>query len=203
MAGPQSRGVREGEGNRKDAREGTRGLGPRPRRRRSGEAAGVAGRGAGNARREPARQGRAVRRGRCVGRRASPLPAAQRMREPPESRWGTPAQSFQRPRSHRPSAIRSGQGPGARSAPSPARPLPPARARGPHTGSPGLAADALPSCAAPGFCRLSAARTPLLLPSARARGGPRARSLRPTALSPGGAGAPGGGGASALEASCA
>lgn len=46
-------------------------------------------------------------------------------------------------------------------------------------------------------------RVPLLLPSARARGGPRARSLRPAALSRGGGrAARGGGGASAREELC-
>lgn len=187
------------------------------RRRRGGEPtgcwprsprAGTRGRGVGRtraqpggARPEPAKQGGlAARRGRGGGPWASPLPAAQRMREPPGSRCGgrhkvsrdegragprPPGPASRPPGSHQHQVP-----PVPRSLPGPAAPyrLGPAAAGTPS------------SCAAPGFCWLPAARAP---PSPlRPRPGRAARTLpaphRP--LPRGGRAARGGGGASAREA---
>lgn len=79
-----------------------------------------------------------------------------------------------------------------------ALPLPPARARGPRTGSARLVTDGLPSCAAPGFCGLTAARAPP--PPLRLRPGRAARTLpEPHRPLPGGGALEAGGGASERE----
>lgn len=183
-----------GEGSPQDAGQGARGT------VRGAGASAAPGRSRGRAPRACEAGGLAARRGRGGGPRASPLPAAQRMREPPGSRCGgrhkvsrDEGRAGPRPPgpASRPPGSRQRQVPPApRSLPGPAAPY----RLGPAT------ADTPSSCAAPGFCGLPAARAP---PSPlRPRPGRAARTLpaphRP--LPRGGRAARGGGGASAREA---
>lgn len=195
MAQPESRG--SGRRRRRRRREG----GPTgcwrksPRAGTRGRGVGRTGERPGGARADPAR------RGLCGGPRASPLPVAQRMREPPGGQVWAPTQSFQRLGSRGAPAAGSCQPPGAALASSPARPRPrPLPGPRPPTRSAGRRLTLRSPARLPASAGCPP-RAPLLLPSARARGGPRARSLRPTALSRrGGGGTWGGGGASAQEA---
>lgn len=114
----------------------------------------------------------------------------------------TPVQSFQRRGSRRAPAARSCQPPEAASAAKSHRPPAPARAPRPPTGSARRRRALRPPARLPASAGCPP-RAPLLLSSARARGGPRARSLRPAALfREVGRGAWGRGGASARDARC-
>lgn len=177
MARPECRG----SGRRRRGGEPTGRRLRSPRAGTRGRGVGRTGAQPGGARPEPAR------RGRCGGPRASPLPAAQRMREPPESRCGG---------RHKVSRNEGRAGPRPPGSASPRRGRVRAKSRPPPGPCPG---PRPPTGSAPRRlalrppARLPASagyppRAPLLLPSARARGGPRARSLRPAALSRGGGG---------------
>lgn len=207
MAGPGSRGVKKGEGSREDAREepraGTRAQAPPQQESSPG---GRPELGGAPSAREAGPGGKEGSRRRSPGLSSPRRPEDARSSREQVGDAGTKFLETRLARAHGCPLRLGPTGPGRRQVP-PAR-CPPPEPAGPVPARPGsrpafFSAARLPASA--GW----PPRAPFLLSSARARGGPRARSLRPTALSRGrggrsgrgrGLGARGGSGASAREA---